>query len=150
MYLYQHRSLIVHVQAGKQFNVPWFYSLLKNELPNFVPVIEKTFLNTFEKDASKSNRTAYTETFHDLCKDGFQCSSDYFGTILKTTLPSQPYDVISLYPCPFEMDDDHFLQIVGNNHWETLMKVTYGKLRNAPQIKNGYVNIHLKTPTWTT
>ena len=153
VYLYEHCNLIVHVQAGKQFIVPWFYSLLKNELPNFVPIIEglrllsfreKNFLITFEKDSSKSNRTVYTETFHDLCKDGFQCSSDYSGTILKTTLPSHPYDVISLYPCPFEMDDDHFLQIVGSNHWGTLMKVTYGKLRNAPQIKNGYVNIHLK------
>ena len=42
------------------------------------------------------------------------------------------------------MDDDHFLHIVGKNHWGTLMKVTYGKLKNAPEIKNGYVNIHLK------
>ena len=153
VYLYQNRSLVIHLQGWAETNIGRLYYIFQTEFKEYEKHIEglrllsyreKTFLITFHNDHTQKKDTFHRDRFHELCSKGYHCITICGDVIITTTLPQQPNDIISLYPVPFEMNEDHFQQIVGNLYWGQLMHVTYGRNRNTPKIKNGFVNLHIK------
>jgi len=149
-FLYQNRSVILHVEGLRdlgqifttlQVNFPDLFQ--KIEGMRTISYREKTTLITFVKDGNHRDRSIYCEEFHKLCKDGQKVKFNTFEIGLKTTLPPEPDDIITLYPYPFEMEDFHFKQAIAKTYWGQLNRIQYGKLRNS-NIKNGFVNLYIK------
>ena len=158
VYLYQQRSVILQVLQWRNVSVPTLYDAIKQSLPTYADLIEgmrllsyreSRFLITFDKNSDSDLASVYRDVFHSTCENGFDIETPQKQQAkIYSQLPQQPDEIVTLYPCPFEMEDGHFKQIVTNNNWGTLKKITYGKIRNLGRIKNGYVNLHMIEPNY--
>ena len=71
---------------------------------------------------------------HCICTDGYKTKN---GIKIKTEYPSQPANLITLYPILFEMTEQH-LGTLKSKGWGKIEKNFFGKVRYYPQSKNGY------------
>ena len=84
---------------------------------------------------------------HAICSDGSYTNTD--DVTIKSYVPQQPADRITLYPVPFKMTEAH-LCALEKCGWEKIEKITFGKLQHNQNIKNGYVNLYIKDPNYLT
>ena len=158
VYLYQQRSVILQVLQWRYVSIPTLYDAIKQFLPTYADLIkgmrllsyrESRFLIIFDKNSDSDVASVYRDVFHSTCENDFEIETPQKQHAkIYSQLPQQPDEIVTLYPCPFEMEDSHFKQIVSNNNWGTLKKITYGKIRNLGRIKNGCVNLHMIEPNY--
>ena len=152
MFLYQTRSLIIQLTGKDYPEIDDILQAFEGKLDEFKEEIEgirlinfkeSKFLVTF-KIVPNPMMGETREIVHCLCRDGFETKN---GIMIKTEYPSQPDDLITLFPVPFEMTEQH-LKVLENKGWGKITRIFFGKVRHYPQIKNGYVNIYVKDPNY--
>ena len=130
VYLYQQRSVILQVLQWRNVSVPTLYHVTKQSLPTYADLIEgmrllsyreSRFLITFDKNSDSDLASVYRDVFHSTCENGFDIETPQKQQAkIYSQLSQQPDEIVTLYPCSFEMEDGHFKQIVTNNNWGTL------------------------------
>ena len=154
MFLYQNRSLIIQVSLIIEENpsIDYLIGGFQEKLEEYKTRIEgiryynykdNKFLVTFKVDENILLGET-RQIVHFFCMDGYTTPD---GITLKSEIPEQPADLINLYPVPFEMEERH-IKSLEERGFGKIQKITFGKLRHYPNIKNGYVNIYVKDPNY--
>ena len=95
VYLFQNRSVIVHVEGLSDLGQ--IFPLLQTEFPNYFKDVEgirilsyreRTILITFLKDFTREKKSIYREHFHEMCKRGKKVLYNHCVITLTTTLPA--------------------------------------------------------------
>ena len=107
-------------------------------------LLQMQISHCFDKNSDLDPASGYSDVFHDTCEHGFEIKTPT-GQIAKMyfELPQQLDEIVTLHPCPFEVEDGHFQQIVTKYTWGSLKKLTYGKIKNISRTKNEYTNLHM-------
>ena len=112
MFLYQNRSLIIQVSGMENPSIDYLIGGFQGKLEEYKNKIEgiryynykeSKFLVTFKVDENIMLGET-REVVHILCMDGHTTPD---GITLKTEIPQQPADLITLYPVSFEMEEKH-------------------------------------------
>ena len=152
MFLYQTRSLILQLSKKENLQIDDVIQAFEGKLDEFKEMIEgvrltsykeSKFLVTF-KIVSNPVMGEIREIVHCICCNGLETKN---GIRIKTEYPSQPDDLITLYPVPFEMTEQH-LKALESKGWGKITRIFFGKVRHYPQIKNEYVDIYIKEPNY--
>ena len=152
MFLYQTRSLILQLSGKENPQIDDVIQAFEGKLDEFKEMIEGVRLTSYKESkflvtfklVSNPMMGETREIVHCICCNGFETKN---GIKIKTEYPSQPDDLITLYPVPFEMTDQH-LKALESKGWGKITRIFFGKVRHYPQIKNGYVNIYIKEPNY--
>ena len=152
MFLVQERSLILQTEGIEEVNSEIIINLFYGSLEKFKTSIEglritnfkeKKYLITFA-EIPKSMMTSVRDPVHCICQDGLTRKN---GIILRSFIPESPAEMITLFPVPFEMREQH-LKTLEQKGWGEIKKIKFGTLRNFPSIKNGYVNVFVQNPNY--
>ena len=152
MFLYQTRTLVIQVLGIENPSIDHLVHGFQEQIEEYKAQIEGIrfynykegkFLVTFKQvDNIMLGKTR--ELVHVVCSKGYTTPD---GLTLKSEIPQQPADMITLFPVPFEMEDSH-IRILEKKGWGKIDRIQYGKLKHYPNIKNGYVNIFIKEPAY--
>ena len=129
MFLYQTRSLIIIIHGIDDPSLDEIIYAFKEKLEEFRKRIEgfrvfnyreKKFLVMF-KLSENSMMGEAKDIVHATCSDGYTTTNDI---TIKSYIPQQPADLITLYPVPFEMTETHLCGLERRG-WGKIEKITF-------------------------
>ena len=127
MFLYQNRSLIIQVSGMENPSIDYLIGRFQEKLKEYKNKIEgiryynykeSKFFVTFKVDENIMLGET-RKVVHISCMDGYTTPD---GITLKTEIPQQPADLITLYPVPFEMEEKH-IRTLEQRGWGKIQKI---------------------------